>query len=71
MKVLDPVMGEPSATEPWGWQLDGHHLNLNYFVMGDQVVMTPAFWGSEPTVAKSGKYAGRRFSRTSRAAASQ
>ena len=52
------VMGEPSATEPWGWQLDGHHLNLNYFVMGDQVVMTPAFWGSEPTVAKSGKYAG-------------
>ena len=52
------VMGEPSATEPWGWQLDGHHLNLNYFVLGDQVVMSPAFWGSEPTVAKSGKYAG-------------
>jgi hypothetical protein len=52
------IMGEPSPTEPWGWQLDGHHLNVNYFVMGDQVVMTPAFWGSEPTVAKSGKYAG-------------
>jgi len=52
------VMGEPSATEPWGWQIDGHHLNLNYFVLGDQVVMTPAFWGSEPTVARSGKYAG-------------
>ena len=52
------VMGEPSATEPWGWQLDGHHLNVNYFVMGDQVVMTPAFWGSEPTVATSGKYTG-------------
>jgi hypothetical protein len=52
------VMGEPSSTEPWGWQLDGHHLNLNYFVLGDQVVMTPAFWGSEPTVATSGKYAG-------------
>ena len=52
------IMGEPSAREPWGWQLDGHHLNLNYFVLGDQVVMTPAFWGSEPTVAKSGKYAG-------------
>ena len=52
------VMGEPSAREPWGWQIDGHHLNLNYFVLGDQVVMTPAFWGSEPTVAKSGKYAG-------------
>jgi hypothetical protein len=52
------MMGTPSATEPWGWQMDGHHLNTNYFVMGDQVVMTPAFWGSEPTVAKSGTYAG-------------
>ena len=52
------VMGEPSPTEPWGWQVDGHHLNVNYFVMGDQVVMTPAFWGSEPSVATSGKYAG-------------
>ena len=52
------VMGEPSATEPWGWQLDGHHLVLNYFVLGDQVVMTPAFWGSEPAVATSGKYEG-------------
>jgi hypothetical protein len=52
------VMGEPSATEPWGWQLDGHHLIINYFVLGDQVVMTPSFWGSEPAVATSGKYAG-------------
>ena len=52
------IMGEPSPTEPWGWQLDGHHLNLNYFVLGDQVVMTPAFWGSEPAVATSGKFAG-------------
>lgn len=54
-------MGEPSATEPWGWQLDGHHLILNYFVLGDQVVMTPSFWGSEPAVAESGKYAGTRI----------
>ena len=52
------VMGEPSATEPWGWQLDGHHLIINYFVLGDQVVMTPFFIGSEPVTAPSGKYAG-------------
>lgn len=55
------VMGAPSTTEPWGWQLDGHHLIVNYFVLGDQVVMTPAFWGSEPAVAASGKYAGTRI----------
>ena len=55
------VMGTPSATEPWGWQLDGHHLIINYFVLGDQVVMTPSFWGSEPAVATPGKYAGTRI----------
>ena len=52
------IMGDPSPDAPWGWQLDGHHLAVNYFVLRDQVVMTPAFWGSEPTVARTGKYAG-------------
>ena len=52
------VMGTPSGTEPWGWQLDGHHAIVNYFVLADQVVMTPLFAGSEPVVATSGKYAG-------------
>ena len=42
------VMGTPSATEPWGWQFDGHHAIVNYFVLADQVVMTPLFAGSEP-----------------------
>jgi hypothetical protein len=52
------VMGKPSASEPWGWQLDGHHLIINYFVLGDQVVMTPLFVGSEPVRADAGKYRG-------------
>lgn len=57
-KYYFTVMGTPSTTEPWGWQLDGHHLVINFFVLGDQVVMTPAFWGGEPVVAQSGMYAG-------------
>ena len=52
------VMGTPSTTTPWGWQIDGHHLVINYVVIGDQVVMTPSFFGSEPVVASAGKYAG-------------
>ncbi|HEY7392655.1 MAG TPA: DUF3500 domain-containing protein, partial [Bryobacteraceae bacterium] len=58
------IMGNPSDRadkadkEPWGWQLDGHHLIINYFALGDQVVMTPTFTGSEPVVAHSGKYKG-------------
>jgi hypothetical protein len=52
------IMGRPSAAEPWGWQLSGHHAIVNYFVLGDQVVMTPLFLGSEPVRATSGKYKG-------------
>jgi uncharacterized protein DUF3500 len=52
------VFGKPSATEPWGWKLEGHHAIINYFVLGDQVVMTPLFVGSEPTKANSGRYKG-------------
>jgi hypothetical protein len=52
------LFGEPSLTDPWGWQIDGHHLIVNCFVYGDQMVMTPDFRGSEPVFAKSGKYAG-------------
>jgi len=54
------IMGAPSATEPWGWQWDGHHLIINYFVLGDQIVVTPTFLGAEPVHAVGGKYAGLR-----------
>lgn len=52
------IYGRPSATQPWGWKLEGHHAIINYFVLGDQVVMTPLFIGSEPVRATSGKYKG-------------
>ena len=54
------VFGAPSPDEPWGWQIDGHHLNVNCFVLGDQMVMTPTFMGSEPVLARFGKYQGTR-----------
>jgi len=60
-KYFFTVMGIPSAREPWGWQLDGHHLIVNFFVLGDQVVMTPMFLGGEPVVTESGKYAGNEI----------
>lgn len=60
-----PPSGKPSnesssepLNEPWGWQIDGHHLIINCFILGDQLVMTPDFRGSEPVLARSGKYAG-------------
>ncbi|MCW8378712.1 DUF3500 domain-containing protein [Streptomyces justiciae] len=41
------VFGEPSAHEPWGWQLQGHHIDLHCLFIGRQVVLTPAFLGVE------------------------
>jgi hypothetical protein len=55
------VFGTPSETEPWGWQIDGHHLIINCLVLRDQMVMTPTFLGAEPIEADSGKYAGTRI----------
>lgn len=52
------IMGKPSMTEPWGWQIDGHHLVINYFILRDQVVMTPVFMGGEPIITTTGKYKG-------------
>jgi hypothetical protein len=52
------IFGEPSADRPWGWQIDGHHCNINCFVLGDQIVLTPMLLGSEPVLAESGVFAG-------------
>ncbi len=52
--------GTPSETEPYGWQMEGHHLVINYFILGDQVVMTPTFMGSEPNHIDSGAHKGLR-----------
>ncbi len=62
------LMGTPSTTEPWGWQIDGHHLTVSCFVYRNQLVLTPSFIGSEPVSAKSGKYAGIRVLATEEAA---
>ena len=55
------IFGTPSSTEPWGWQIDGHHLIVNCLVLEDQIVMTPTFLGGEPCIADSGVYAGTRI----------
>ncbi len=52
------VFGEPSMTEPWGWQLSGHHLVITCFILGEQMTLTPTFMGAEPRYVDEGKYAG-------------
>lgn len=54
------VYGAPSPTEPWGWQLFGHHVALNCLVVGTQLVVSPVFLGAEPSTVDTGPRAGLR-----------
>jgi len=52
------LFSEPSLTQPWGWSLFGHHLCLNCFVLGKQMVLSPDFIGAEPNCIDCGPDAG-------------
>jgi hypothetical protein len=54
-RLFDPgrycfkVFGQPSDAQAWGWQLAGHHVSLNFTVVGGRYVSpTPSLLGSEP-----------------------
>lgn len=55
------LFGTPDAKEPWGWQLDGHHLGINYTAVDGKEVLNPMFFGAEPDTVPSGPYAGWRI----------
>lgn len=55
------LFGEPSLDKPWGWNLYGHHLAINCFVLGGQMVISPTFMGAEPNFIDVGPDAGLRL----------
>jgi len=52
------LFGTPSTTEPWGWQMFGHHLCLNCLILADQMTITPTFMGGEPCNVDEGPHKG-------------
>lgn len=46
------LFGNPETDGSWGYQLDGHHLSLNFLVHGDEVSIVPAHFGTQPTFVK-------------------
>lgn len=48
------VFGKPSATEPWAFQVDGHHVGINLAIKADTVTMSPSFIGTQPHAFKLG-----------------
>ncbi|HYH56463.1 MAG TPA: DUF3500 domain-containing protein [Anseongella sp.] len=58
-KYYFSIFGEPSAEEPWGWRLEGHHLSINYTSVDNRLVSaTPEFMGANPAVVPSGPHKG-------------
>lgn len=55
------VFGQPQSRGAWGWRVEGHHLSLNYMLMGDkQISITPAFFGANPAEVRHGARKGLR-----------
>jgi len=54
------VFGTPTADQPWGWRVEGHHLSLNFTSVHGLVVSTPMFFGANPGEIRSGPRAGLR-----------
>ncbi|HCV27968.1 MAG TPA: DUF3500 domain-containing protein [Dehalococcoidia bacterium] len=55
------IYGDPGGSAPWGWQVDGHHVSLNYTVVDNEyVAVTPTFFGANPAVSLHGENAGFR-----------
>lgn len=46
------LYGTPSSDEPWGWQLFGHHVALNFVSVGGRHVIAPVFLGAEPALSE-------------------
>jgi hypothetical protein len=46
------IFGRPTQNGPWGWRFEGHHISLNYTLVGGQIVApTPTFFGANPAEA--------------------
>lgn len=55
------LFGEASTVHPWGFSFYGHHLCLNVFFIGTQIIISPWFTGAEPNLVDDGPYKGTRI----------
>ena len=55
------IFGEPSAEGTWGWRFEGHHISLNWTLVGGRsIASTPQFFGSNPAEVRGGPRKGTR-----------
>jgi hypothetical protein len=54
------IFGTPSDTAPWGWRVEGHHVSVNFLVVGgERIAPTPNFFGANPARIPEGDHGGR------------
>jgi hypothetical protein len=59
-KYFVSIFGEPSVQGRWGYRVEGHHVSLNFTVIGGRIASTPSFFGSNPADVPDGPMKGLR-----------
>lgn len=55
------LFGEPTEQGSWGWRVEGHHLSVNFTLVGGHAIATtPSFFGANPAEVRSGPLRGLR-----------
>jgi hypothetical protein len=55
------LFGTPGTDQPWGWRVEGHHLALNFTIVGGHAIAgAPAFMGAHPATVADGPHKGLR-----------
>jgi hypothetical protein len=56
------IFGTPSTKDTWGWRVEGHHVSLQFTIVGGTVVAgAPSFFGSNPAEVREGPKKGTRI----------
>jgi hypothetical protein len=62
LKYFFSIFGTPSASQTWGWRVEGHHVSLHFTVVkGNLIASSPAFFGSNPAEVPAGPKKGLRI----------
>lgn len=61
LKYTLAVFGTPGGKDPWMLRWEGHHLSLNWTIVGNDVISsTPQFMGTNPGEVRTGSCKGLR-----------
>jgi hypothetical protein len=55
------IFGTPGDKDPWGWRFEGHHISMNFTVVGGNLTAwSPEFRGANPAEVMAGPRQGLR-----------